>query len=57
MPKTSVLGGIYVFAGDTAVMVKGRNTGQLQSDINHLLPNIARWFQANRLTLNAAKSS
>ena len=57
MPKISELGNFYIFADDTAVMVKAGSADQLQSKINQLLPNIAVWFQANRLTLNATKSN
>ena len=57
MPKILELGNFYIFADDTAVMVKAGSADQLQSKINKLLPNIAIWFQANRLTLTATKSN
>ena len=41
MPKISELGNFYIFADDTAVMVKAGSADQLQSKINKLLPNIA----------------
>ena len=37
-------------------MIKAKNTYQLQNKINHLMPLITKWFQANRLSLNVLKS-
>ena len=56
MPNISNEGTFYVFADDTAVMIKAKNAYQLQNKINHLMPLITKWFQANRLSLNVLKS-
>ena len=45
-----------MFADDTAAMINAEYKDQLQNKINNLLPNVTKWFQANRLTLNATKS-
>ena len=57
MPEISNLGIFYMFADDTAVMINAEYKDQLQNKINNLLPNVTKWFQANRLTLNATKSN
>ena len=57
MPQISNIGSFYIFADDTAVMVSAKNVDRLQNKINELVPIITKWFQANRLTLNATKSN
>ena len=46
----------YLFADDTAVLIKGKQIGQLQMQINTVVPLISKWFQANRLSLNVSKT-
>ena len=46
----------YMFADDTAIMVKARNTEHLQSIINEVMPLVTKWFQTNRLSLNVQKT-
>ena len=57
MPQISNIGSFYIFADDTAVMVSAKNVDRLQNKLNELVPIITKWFQANRLTLNATKSN
>ena len=46
----------YVFADDTAVLIKGKCIEQLQEKLNWLVPLITKWFQANRLSINVSKT-
>ena len=46
----------YLFADDTAIIVKGDSYEDIQSKINHLIPKLTSWFSCNRLSLNPAKS-
>ena len=57
LPNISDLAKFYIFADDTAVMIKTCNQEELQSKIDRLVPIITEWFQANRLSLNASKSN
>ena len=57
LPNVSDLVKFYIFADDTAVMIKTCNQEELQSKIGRLVPIITEWFQANRLSLNASKSN
>ena len=52
----SDFGTFYLFADDTAVLIKGKHIEQLQMKINVLVPKIAEWFQANRLSINVSKT-
>lgn len=54
--NVSNLAHFYLFADDTAIMIKGKSTEQLQCNINQLVPLISKWFQSNRLSLNASKT-
>ena len=42
-------------ADDTAIMVKVKNTGHLQSVINEIMALVTKLFQTNRLSLNVQK--
>ena len=57
LPNVSDLVKFFIFADDTAVMIKACNQEELQSKIDSLVPIITEWFQANRLSLNASKSN
>ena len=57
MPNITDLASFYVFADDTAVMIKAKSIEQLQIKVNQLMPIVTKWFQTNRLSLNASKSS
>lgn len=47
----------YLFADDTAILLKAANVLELQTKLNRLLPLVTRWFLANRLTLNTTKTN
>ena len=46
----------YLFADDTAITIKAQHRSELQTKLNWLLPLVAKWFQVNRLSLNASKT-
>ena len=56
LPNISHLASFYLFADDTAVIVKGHNYLDLQHKIDNIIPNLLRWFLSNRLSLNASKT-
>ena len=43
-------------ADDTSLMYKGRNKCELQNQLNSCLNKVAKWFDANKLTLNVDKT-
>ena len=53
----SDLARFYIFADDTAVMIKAVSSTELQNKINSLIPIITDWFHGNRLSLNGSKSN
>ena len=57
MPNVSDLARFYIFADDTAVMIKAVSSTELQNKINSLMPIITDWFHGNRLSLNGSKSN
>ena len=50
------LANFYMFADDTAIMIKARNSEHLQSVINEVMPLVTKWFQTSRLSLNVQKT-
>ena len=52
----SDLAKFYLFADDTAILIKGKNLELLQTKINQLLPLVTKWFHSNRLSLNVLKT-
>ena len=46
----------YFFADDTAISVKSSCVTELQTKLNHVMPKVTEWFNANRLSLNASKT-
>ena len=46
----------FLFADDTAIIVKGKTYDDIQNEINDLIPKLMGWFQCNRLSLNPDKS-
>ena len=46
----------YLFADDTAIVIRAQNLSELQVKLHWLLPLVATWFQCNRLSLNATKT-
>lgn len=57
IPNVTNLGKFYIFADDTAVMFKADTVNELQNKVNMAMPEISKWFQVNRLSLNASKSN
>jgi len=57
MPKVSSAATFYLFADDTTITIKAKNTIELQEKIDDLVPKITRWFHANRLSINASKTN
>ena len=56
LKNVSTLANFYMFADDTAIMIKARNTEHLQNVINEVMPLVTNWFQTNRLSLNVQKT-
>ena len=56
LKNISRLAKFYMFADDTAIMIKARNAEHLQSVINEVMPLVTDWFQTNRLSLNVQKT-
>ena len=46
-----------LFANDTCILVKANTSNELKYSLNYELAKINSWIVANKLTLNAAKSS
>lgn len=46
----------YLFADDTAIAIRAQQPVELQAKLHWLLPLVAKWFQSNRLSLNASKT-
>ena len=45
-----------MYADDTSLMYKARNECELQNNLNSCLDKVAKWFDANKLTLNVDKT-
>ena len=56
LPNISDVANFYLFADDTAIIVKGNSYVDLQYKVNTIIPQIMRWFLSNRLSLNASKT-
>ena len=50
------LANFYLFADDTAIVIRAPNLTELQAKLHWLLPLVATWFQCNRLSLNTTKT-
>ena len=46
----------YLFADDTAVIVKGSSYDAIQAKIDSFIPKLTSWFTSNRLSLNPSKT-
>ena len=46
----------YLFADDTAILMKGKTYQDIQIQVNYFIPKLMKWFSCNRLTLNPSKS-
>lgn len=56
LPYISNVAKFYLFADDTAIILKGNSYEDLQMQVNVLIPNISNWFLNNRLSLNPSKT-
>ncbi len=45
----------FLFADDTALIVRGRDPDRIERELNHELANISKWFDANKLAMNLKK--
>ena len=50
-------GELRLFADDTSLFVAGPDLNMLESKTNSCLKNMEDWFTANKLSLNASKTS
>lgn len=48
-------GKLILFADDTSIILKGKNTLTLMEQINNTTQQMTEWFENNKLVLNAAK--
>lgn len=46
-----------MFADDTNIFARGKNTSELVSNLNNELKKVSHWFSANLLSLNVKKTS
>ena len=46
-----------IYADDTSIGCKGKDSNELENNLNHCLSLASDWFIENRLIVNAAKSS
>ena len=56
LPRVSDEVSFYLFADDTAVIVRGNCYDDIQRKVDRLIPKFASWFTSNRLSLNPSKS-
>ena len=46
----------FLFADDTAIIMKGKSYQDIQDKVNEFIPQLTNWFLCNRLTLNPTKT-
>ena len=46
----------FLFADDTAIIMKGKSYKDIQNKVNEFIPQLTSWFLCNRLTLNPTKT-
>ncbi len=46
----------FLYADDTALVIRGKNPFVIQDQLNVELSNVARWFDANKLAMNVSKT-
>ena len=56
LPNISDSAKFFLFADDTAIIVKGSTYNDLQEQIDYLMPQLTGWFHSNKLTLNTSKT-
>ena len=57
LPNCCPLGNFRIFADDTNVFIQGDNIDELINACRNIMISLSSWFLANKLTLNADKSS
>ncbi|CAL4066635.1 unnamed protein product, partial [Meganyctiphanes norvegica] len=55
--KACSLGNTRIFADDTNIFFKCKNTDEITSKGNEIMLHLNKWFIANKLTLNSEKSN
>ncbi len=45
----------FLYANDTSLLVHGKDPAVIENELNIEIVNIARWFDANKLSMNTAK--
>ena len=55
--NASALATFYLFADDTAVLIKATDFDELQQKVSAVTADISQWFKANRLSLNVQKTN
>ena len=56
LPKISPKMTCLLYADDTAIVVKEKSVELLQNTVNEIMPMLSKWFSANYLSLNVAKT-
>ncbi len=46
----------FLYADDTALLVRGKDPMELELNLNAELTSVARWFDANKLSMNTSKT-
>ena len=57
LPKVTDLCHFFLYADDTAIIIKNNSWEGLQTKINLVISEIEKWFLSNRLSLNASKTN
>ena len=55
LPCQIIEGSSYLYADDTAILVNGLNSDDIEFKLNNNLQRLARWFMDNKLSLNLHK--
>ena len=57
LPKTTEKLRFIIFADDTNILASGKDYKALENNVNEELKVLARWFEANKLSLNVTKTN
>ena len=47
----------FIHADDTAILVNGQDLGTINDTLNNEFQSVCKWFNANKLSVNSAKSN
>ena len=50
-------GSAYIYADDTAILVKGASVTDINEKLESELINVCKWFDANKMSVNSAKTN